>query len=70
MSGARTRAEQLLEAAAPTVQRAICTDVDSKPGTVGVGIAIRGIGSALFAVDAAEWDQDWRRNLALFEAAC
>ncbi len=67
-AGARTRAEQLLEQSDRPC--AVCTDIESKPGqTVFVGIAVRDVGSVLLAVDWAEWDEDWKRNLEWIDPA-
>lgn len=53
--GARTEAERLL-AETPQVPYGVWTDSESRPGTVIVGIAIRGVGAAAIAIDAAEYD--------------
>ena len=64
---ARARAEKLLQDE-PSRPRAICTDPFSKPGTVAIGFALRGVGSCLLTVASAEWNVDWRKNLGILDA--
>lgn len=52
---ARTQAEAQLQGN-PSARVGLWTDSTSKPGTVAIGIALRGVGSCLVAVDAAEYD--------------
>ena len=52
---AREEAEALL-AGSETSKYAISTDSEIKPGTVVIGLAIRGAGSCLLAVPAGEYD--------------
>jgi len=52
---ARARAEQHLADSA-TARYGIYTDTKAKPGFVAIGLAIRGVGSCLIAMEASEYD--------------